>query len=88
MKITILSDSDGGFAKVRRALLNKLDIDSKISQLSYQRGQYAFLAELSDAVLLYKALNQNGILFTLDWRHTHKVSKVRGYEIYQASKID
>lgn len=83
MKITILSDRGHGWGKVRRALLNKLGIESLISSYSYQRGQYVFLECDQDLVLLYKALNQNGILFTLDWRHTQKISKVRGYDSYK-----
>ena len=83
MKITILSDSGHGWGKVRRALLNKLGIESLISTFSYQRGQYVFLEEDCDLSTLCKALDQNKIPFSFEERHTNKTSKVRGYDRYK-----
>jgi hypothetical protein len=83
MRITILSDSGHAWGKVRRALLNKLGIECLISSYSYQRGQYVFLEEDTDLNTLCKALDQNNISHSFEWRHTNKTSKVRGYDSYK-----
>ena len=83
MRITILSDSGHAWGKVKRALLNKLGIESDISHYSYQRGQYTFLECDSDLTLLCMNLDQHNIRYSFESRHTNKTSKVRGYESYK-----
>lgn len=87
MKITVLSDNGHGWGKVRRALLNRLGIESLISPYSYQRGQYVFLECDIDLSILCTALKNNNIAFSFEPRYTNKTSKIRSYDSYKKNLL-
>ena len=82
MKITIYADRGHAWAKVNKALLNKLGIADQISRYSYMRGEKAYLEEDCDLSRLIKALTENNINFSFEERHTDKTSKIRSYSRY------
>ena len=82
MKITIYADPGHAWAKVNKALLNKLGITDQISSYSYMRGDKAYLEEDCDLTTLVNALTKNNINFSFEERHTDKTSKIRSYTRY------
>ena len=80
-KITINSYSDPmhSWVKVPMALLNQLQITQKISHCSYKRGDFAYLEEDRDALILVEAMKEQGIKYKIKEHHTNKSSKIRSY---------
>lgn len=85
MKITVYSDPGHGWAKVPKALLNKLGISDKITRYSYQRGEHAYLEEDCDLATLITALKERNIGYSFREQVAgHRQSKIRSYEQYRA----
>lgn len=82
MKINVYSDPGHGWAKVKLALLEKLDIQKQISGYSFVKGEYVYLEEDCDLDCLIIALKEKNIPFFLRDHHTRKSSKIRSYESY------
>ena len=83
MIITIYADSGHAWGKVNKALLNKLGIADKISHYSYMREDKAYLEEDVDLIMLFDALDAQGIKYRIEDRFSHKTSKIRSYDAYK-----
>lgn len=83
MIITIYADSGHAWGKVNKALLNKLGIADKISRYSYMREDKAYLEEDVDLIMLFDALDAQGIKYRIEDRFSHKTSKIRSYDAYK-----
>lgn len=83
LKFLKFCDPAHGWIKVKKALLKELGIENKISSCSYQKGEFAYLEEDSDARKLFEALEEKGIEINIDVKNTNKSSKIRSYESYQ-----
>lgn len=82
---TIIAYSDGGhgWAKVKRAELEKLRIADLISPYSYERGEWAYLEEDCDLNTYCQALHRAGIPFKFrEYVALEKRSRIRGYANY------
>lgn len=82
MKIKVYADPGHAWARVPFKLLYKLGIQDKITRYSYMRRGYAYLEEDCDLSTLIKALQEKGIEFSFDEKHTNKRSKIRSYLSY------
>jgi|AntAceMinimDraft_5_1070358.scaffolds.fasta_scaffold150926_2 hypothetical protein len=80
--ITFYSDPSHGWAKVKRSILETLDIPHLISSYSYQRGEYVYLEEDNDYSLLVDALEMHGTAIILKYKHNDNTSRIRSYEHY------
>lgn len=72
-------DPGHGWAKVRRVLVERLGIDSQISDCSYQRGDFVYLEEDGDLGLLFAALKALGITPQLRRHVGDRASRIRNY---------
>jgi hypothetical protein len=82
MKLQVYTDPQHGWVKVKRTLLDKLEIADKISRCSYQRGDFVYLEEDCDAGLLINALKVRGIEYSFKTSWTNRSSKIRNYPCY------
>lgn len=82
--VTFYSDPGHGWAKVRKSVLSNLNIADKVSNYSYQNGDYVFLEEDCDFPLLVAALEQHGTRIRCIQKHTDKTSRIRTYSPYGA----
>lgn len=83
MKIHFYSDGGHGWAKVKRELIVKLQIEDQISSYSYQRGDYVYLEEDCDLANFVNKLNAINEKVEFIEHHTNKSSKIRSYERYK-----
>jgi hypothetical protein len=79
---TLYSDPAHGWVKVSKTLLKTLGIDEKISNFSYQRGEFAYLEEDCDASLLVDALEKRGVNPKFVNKVSDKASRIRNYADY------
>lgn len=79
MKFDSYSDTQHGWGKVPRKLLNKLGIEDKITTCSFQRGAYAYLEEDADLTLFCKTMKAQGIAYEFRHHSTERSSKIRSY---------
>ena len=84
MQLQVYTDPGHGWVKVKKELLVKLGIETKISRYSYQRGEFAYLEEDCDAGLLINALKEHSINYSFKTNNSNKSSKIRNYYPYQA----
>ena len=82
MKFDFYSDPGHGWVKVSKELLAKLGISHKISQYSYQRGNFAYLEEDCDANLFVQAMEAHGLPFSFRDHNTNQMSRIRNYCSY------
>jgi hypothetical protein len=82
MKLTYFTDPGHGWVRVKRDVLGRMGIEDRISQYSYQRGEYVYLEEDCDLTVLFKALELDGKKLELVERHTNRSSKIRSYSCY------
>lgn len=83
--IKFYGDPGHGWAKVKKAELEKLGIAQLISACSYERGDYAYLEEDCDLSTYIDALRARG--FTYKFVGTtcaNRLSRIRGYNRYSA----
>ena len=86
MKLTYFTDPGHGWVRVKRDVLGRMGIEDRISQYSYQRGEYVYLEEDCDLTVLSKALDLSGQKLELVERHTNRSSKIRSYSCYYHTK--
>lgn len=79
----VYNDPSHGWIKVPKADLRKLGIADKVSQYSYQRGEFAYLEEDADATLFVEALYAAGLQLKLKNNYSDKSSKIRSYDTYE-----
>lgn len=77
------ADPAHSWVKVPLSLLKKLNIDHKISNYSYQRGDFVYLEEDRDLYLFVVAyFSTNGYYPQFSYKHTNRNSKIRSYQSY------
>ena len=87
-KYDFYSDPGHGWLKVKRKELEELGIANKITEYSYQRGDFVYLEEDADASIFIEALEKKtGEEFNYNLhvrKHiTDKVSRIRSYPSYK-----
>lgn len=82
IKIKFFNDPGHGWAKVKRSELIKYGIDNKISNCSYQRGEWVYLEEDSDVSHYVNALKENKVEFCFVESYCNGKSRIRTYESY------
>lgn len=80
IKIKYYQDPGHGWFAVKRMLLIDLGVEKHVSQYSYQRGSMVYLEEDCDGALLFKALQDRGIPYQVEDRHSNSRSKIRSYD--------
>ena len=85
MNIIKYCDPGHGWYKVPRKLLQKLDIEDKISPYSYQYKDMTYLEEDCDADILLTALENKDIAFKIKQSHANRSSRIRNYDHYKQS---
>jgi hypothetical protein len=81
------TDPGHGWFKVKRSVLHSLDIADKISNYSYQRGEYVYLEEDCDAFELHQAFKERGTTLRVVHKHADNDSRIRSYERYKAFDV-
>lgn len=77
------SDPGHGWAKVKRSVLQNLDIEDLISPYSYQKDDNVYLEEDCDLYLLNRRLREDGVTLRLVTKTTDRESKIRSYQPFQ-----
>lgn len=81
--IIVYSDPSHAFGKVKRSVLQNLNIENLISEYSYQRGDYVYLEEDDDLPLLATEMHRCGTRVKWVEKHTNNESRIRGYERFK-----
>lgn len=82
--LVMYTDAGHGWLGVPTALVRTLGIHSQISRYSYVREGTAYLEEDCDANLAIKAMQAQGIPFTIREVHSDFDSPIRYYSRYSA----
>lgn len=85
-KYTFHVDPGHGWLEVTRAELERLNIASKITAYSYQRGPLVYLEEDCDFSTFYQAKQARGESVPYEHRHHADDAPMRGYSHYTASR--
>lgn len=83
---TFYEDPGHGWMKVPRKLLVALGVECQISTCSYQRGDFVYLEEDSDAGIVLDLLKEQGVALVLKSSHTDRSSRIRSYDSYVVRK--
>jgi hypothetical protein len=81
--IILYIDPSHAWGKVKRSVLQNLNIENLISEYSYQRGDYVYLEEDEDLHLLVTELHCWGTSIKWVNKHTNKPSRIRTYESFK-----
>ena len=73
---TFFNDPGHGWMKVPRKLLVDLGVESKISTYSYQKGDFVYLEEDSDAEIVLEILIEQGVTPVIKSKHTNRQSRI------------
>ena len=79
---TFYSDPSHGWMKVPRKLPVELEVQSKISSCSYQRGDFVYLEEDRDAGIVLDCLKEKGVTPVVKEKNSNKSSRIRSYSSY------
>lgn len=80
--IILYTDPNGSFAKIKREVLDNLELSQHISGASFQQGSYVFLDQEQDLPIFCQRLNEHGTKIKFTEKHSTKESRIRGYEKY------
>lgn len=81
--VQVLFDPGHAWGRVKKSELVELGIADKISDYSYQRGEYAYLEEDCDLTLYINTLKAAGVEFKFKEAGAKtRQSKIRGYDSY------
>jgi hypothetical protein len=83
--VKFYQDPGHGWIAVKRNLLHDLNIQSKITPYSYQKGQTVYLEEDCDAYLFVKEMKNRGIEVIPEYKTTNNSSPIRSYQSYCAA---
>lgn len=84
LKFVLYADPSHGWVKVKRDQLIRMGILNRISGYSYERGQYIYLEEDTDASEFFNRLDALGKKWEVVYKTTiSKQSKVRGYDQFE-----
>ena len=86
--IIVYADPSHAWGKVKRSVLQSLNIEQHISPYSYQRGDYAYLEEDCDLNILCQRLNEHGTKVKFIEKTTNNLSRIRSYESFHVSNPD
>ena len=78
--IIVYADPSHAWGKVKRSVLQSLNIEQHISSYSYQRGDYVYLEEDCDLNVLCQRLNEHGTKVKFIEKTTDKPSRIRSYD--------
>ena len=83
VRLDFYSDPAHGWYRVRRSALVDYGVAAKVSNCSYQRGDYVYLEEDCDAPLLIRAVEAaGGSVKIVDHPPTRRDSSIRSMEYY------
>ncbi|CAB4121908.1 hypothetical protein UFOVP26_44 [uncultured Caudovirales phage] len=83
LEFKFYSDPGHGWLQVEKRLLVQLEIEDKISEYSYVKGDFAYLEEDCDAAVLLMALKSKGIEYQFDEIVSPvRDSPIRNYQPY------
>ena len=83
MKLLAKTDPGHGWLQVPIDLLEKLNITDKISGYSYKRGSYAYLEEDCDWTIFSRAMEANGLTYSVECEHSDQDSSIRQYQPFK-----
>jgi hypothetical protein len=83
IRLTFHTDPGHGWLEVHRGVLEKSGIADKVSEYSYMRGDIAYLEEDRDAGLFLNVLDEIGIKYSFDERHTNEEHWIRRLPCYK-----
>jgi hypothetical protein len=83
--VKFYQDPGHGWIAVKRNILQKLNIEHKITAFSYQKGQTVYLEEDYDAYTFIKEMKNRGIEVISEYKTTNNSSPIRSYQSYCAA---
>jgi hypothetical protein len=83
--VKFYQDPGHGWIAVKRNLLHDLNIQSKITPYSYQKGKTVYLEEDCDAYTFIKEMKNRGIEVIPEYKTTNNSSPIRSYQSYCAT---
>lgn len=84
LRFDYYSDPAHGWYRVQRTALHQLGVANKVSNCSYQRGNYAYLEEDCDGPLVIRAAEAVGIAVRIvEHKPTQGDSHIRSMEYYK-----
>jgi len=79
IKLNSKHDPSHGWLQVPMKLIHRLNIVDKISTYSYKAGGYAFLEEDCDWEIFHRAMQANGLTYSVEPEIVNGESVVRSY---------
>lgn len=86
-KMKFYSDAGHGWYAVKRSLIEKLGIATKISHFSYQKGSTVYVEEDGDALTLMTALEAAKEPYTVVEVDHGNRSQIRNYQHYKTGEV-
>ena len=83
MKLLAKTDPGHGWLQVPINLLEKLNITDKISEYSYKRCSYAYLEEDCEGKRGCRAMEANGLTYSVGCEHSDQDSPIRQYQPFK-----
>jgi len=83
MKFKIYCDPSHSWVKVPISLINKLNIQRKISNYSYVKGEFVYLEEDCDLKWFAQAMEEDGKSIEFQEIHSNRMSRIRSYSKYK-----
>jgi len=83
MKLIATIDPGHGWLRVPIKLLERLNIVDKISHYSYKCANYAFLEEDCDWEVFARAMEKNGLQYTVEPQILNEDSIIRQYDSFK-----
>jgi len=83
MKLIATIDPGHGWLRVPIKLLQRLNIVDKISHYSYKAAGYAFLEEDCDWGVFSRAMEKNGLQYTVEPQILNEDSIIRQYDSFK-----
>lgn len=85
--IIVYSDPGHAWGKVKRSVLESLDIAQHISHYSYQYKDNVYLEEDCDLAILCNIIRNQGTAIKFIEKHTNNSSRIRSYSRYTTEGI-
>jgi hypothetical protein len=82
--ITVYNDAGHAWGKVKRQVLQELNLLPKVSSYSYQYKDNVYLEEDCDLNMLCQLLNEQDVRVKFVEKFTTGNSRIRSYERFQA----
>jgi hypothetical protein len=85
IKLHSKHDVAHGWLQVPMKLIRRLNIADKISVFSYKAGGYAFLEEDCDWTIFHRAMEANGLTYSVEPEIVDGESIVRSYDSFTSN---